>query len=86
VSLVPLRLRTFRRCVTSGKRWIFFVYNAENPRDGQGKTVYWLEPIPLGERHDTSVNLELILGILRDWVSPNLVTMSLCLTLRGLSY
>ena len=81
MSLVPLGLKAFRGCVTSGKRWIFFVYNAENPRDGQGKTVYWLEPIPLGERHDTPVNLELILSILHDWVSLNLATMSLCLTL-----
>jgi hypothetical protein len=40
----PFRLKTFRGCVTSGKHWIFFVYNAENPEHGQGKTVYWLEP------------------------------------------
>ncbi|KAF8188332.1 hypothetical protein BJ912DRAFT_968487 [Pholiota molesta] len=33
-----------------------------------GKTVYWLEPISLGERHNPTVNLELILGLLRDWV------------------
>jgi len=46
----------------------FFVYNAENPEHGQGKTIYWLESIPLGERHNPTANLELILGILRDWV------------------
>jgi len=63
-----LQLKTFRGCVTSGKRWVFFVYNAENPGHEQGKTVYWLEPIPLGEWHNPTVNLELILGILRDWV------------------
>ncbi|KAF8813027.1 hypothetical protein BYT27DRAFT_7271948 [Phlegmacium glaucopus] len=69
-----LQLKTFGGCVTSGKWWVFFVYNAENPEHGEGKTVYWLEPIPLGERHHPTVNLELILGILRDWVSLNLVT------------
>jgi len=76
------RLTTFRGCVTSGTRWLFFVYSAENPSHGKGKTVYWLDSSPLGERHNTTVNLELILGILRDWVSPNLMTTStsLCLT------
>jgi len=74
----PFRLTTFRGCVTSGKRWAFFVYNAENPRHGKGKTLYWLESIPLGERHNPTVNLELILDILCDWVSLNLVTTSLC--------
>jgi len=63
-----LQLKTFRGCVTSGKRWVFFVYNAEGPEHGQRKTVYWLDEIPLGERHNTTINLELILGILHDWV------------------
>lgn len=69
-------LKTFRGCVTSGKRWVFFVYNVENPEHGRGKAVHWLEAIPLGarEHHNPTVNLELILGILRDWVSLNLVT------------
>ena len=70
----PFRLKTFRGCVTSGKRWVFFVYNVENPENGRGKTVHWLDAIPLGERHNPTVNLELILGILRDWVSLNLAT------------
>ncbi|KAG5650581.1 hypothetical protein H0H81_011754 [Sphagnurus paluster] len=69
IKAQDLRLKTFRGCVSSGKRWVFFVYSAENPGHGQGKTVYWLDAIPLGERHDPIVNLELILGILRDWVS-----------------
>jgi len=68
IKAQDLQLKTFRGCVTSGKRWVFFVYNVENPEHGQGKTVYWLEAIPLGERHNPTVNLELILGILRDWV------------------
>jgi len=68
IKAQDLQLKTFRGCVTSGKRWVFFVYNAENPEHGQGKTVYWLDAIPLGERHNPTVNLELILGILRDWV------------------
>jgi len=63
-----LQLKTFRGCVTSGKRWVFFVYNEENTEHGQGKTVYWLDAIPLGERHNPTFNLELILGILLDWV------------------
>ncbi|PPQ83151.1 hypothetical protein CVT25_005394 [Psilocybe cyanescens] len=66
-----LQLKTFRGCVTSGKRWMFFLYNTESPAHEQDKTVYWLEPIPLGERHDPTVNLELILGILRDWLHVN---------------
>ena len=69
---MPFRLKTFRGCVTSGKRWVFFVYNAENPKHGQGKTVYWLEAILLGDGlQNPTVNLELILGILRDWVSDS---------------
>ncbi|KAJ3512375.1 hypothetical protein NLJ89_g3555 [Agrocybe chaxingu] len=64
-----LQMKTFRGCVTSGKRWLFFVYNAENSGHGQGKTVYWLDAIPLGDGlYNPTVNLELILGILRDWV------------------
>ncbi|CAA7269834.1 unnamed protein product [Cyclocybe aegerita] len=64
-----LQMKTFRGCVTSGKRWVFFVYNAENFGHGQGKTVYWLDAIPLGDGfYNPTVNLELILGILRDWV------------------
>ncbi|TFK22426.1 hypothetical protein FA15DRAFT_706380 [Coprinopsis marcescibilis] len=59
-----LGLKTFRGCVTSGKKWLFFIWNA----DQQGGTVHWLDPLPLGERQDTTANLELILGILRDWV------------------
>ncbi len=43
----------------------------------KAKTVYWLEAIPLGERHNPTVNLELILGILRDWVSVNSALSSL---------
>jgi hypothetical protein len=80
IQKCPFRLKTFRGCVTSGKRWVFFVYNVENPEDGRGKSIHWLETIPLGERHNPTVNLELILGILRDWVSLNLVTPSPCLT------
>jgi len=72
----PSRLKTFRGCVTSGKRWVFFIYNAENPENGRGKIVYWLEAIPLGERHNPTVNLELILGILRDWVGLNYGALS----------
>jgi len=68
IKAQQLQLETFRGCVTSGKRWVFFIYNAEDPGNGQGKIVYWLEAIPLGERHNSTVNLELILGILRDWV------------------
>jgi len=71
IKAQDLQLKTFRGCVTSGKRWVFFVYNAENPEHGQGKTIYWLESIPLGERHNPTANLELILGILRDWASLN---------------
>ena len=41
---MPFRLKTFRGCVTSGKRWVFFVYNAENPEHGQGKIVYYCQP------------------------------------------
>ncbi|PPQ87882.1 hypothetical protein CVT25_000719 [Psilocybe cyanescens] len=68
IKAQDLQLKTFRGCVTSGKRWVFFAYDAESATHGQNKIVYWLEPIPLGERHDPTVNLELILGILRDWV------------------
>lgn len=65
------RLKTLRGCVTSGKRWVFFVYNVEDSEHGQDKTVYWLDAIPLGERHNPTINLELILGILHNWVSLN---------------
>ena len=68
----PFRLETFRGCVTSGKRWVFFVY-VEKPDHGRGKTIYWLDPISLGESDNSTLNLELILGVLRDWVSLNLV-------------
>ncbi|KAF8157283.1 hypothetical protein B0H34DRAFT_675584, partial [Crassisporium funariophilum] len=68
IKAQDLRLKTFRGCVTSGKRWVFFVYSAENPGHGQGKTVHWLNAIPLGDGlDDPIVNLELILGILRGW-------------------
>jgi hypothetical protein len=44
-------------------------YFLSTPKHGEGKTVYWLEPIPLGEHHNPTVNQELILSILRYWVS-----------------
>ncbi|KAF9470623.1 hypothetical protein BDN70DRAFT_939549 [Pholiota conissans] len=61
-----LELKTFRGCVTSGKQWAFFVYTAE---DSGRETVYWLKPIPLGTLEDPTANLELVLGVLRDWSS-----------------
>src|SRR5947208_1247512 len=68
--ILCLRLKIFRGCVTSGQRWVFFIYNAERGGPGGKKVVHWFEPLPLGERHNQTLNLELILGILRDWVSP----------------
>ncbi|KAF9479105.1 hypothetical protein BDN70DRAFT_921479 [Pholiota conissans] len=63
-----LQLNVFRGCVTNGKKWVFFIYNAEDPTGEDRQAVHWLGPINLGTLRSPTGNLEAILGVLRDWV------------------
>ena len=57
-------LLTFRGCVTNGKKWVFFIFNAND--FGEGGTVSISEEFHIEE--DLS-GLPLVLGLLSDWVS-----------------
>jgi len=62
-------LSTFRGCVTNGETWVFFIFNAAE--SGEGGTVSISEEFNLRENFS---GLPLVLGLLGDWVSLNLLS------------
>jgi hypothetical protein len=71
--LILCSLSTIRGCVTSGERWLFFVY--EKNLDGGPRGVVRTSLIFELERELNG--LALILGLLRDWVRLSLSVSSL---------
>ena len=74
-------LSTSRGCVTNGKKWVFFIFNANDL--GEGGTVSISEEFCIEE--DLS-GLPLVLGLLSDWVNfyyfspfkiPNLISIQI---------
>ena len=61
-------LSTLRSCVTAGESWVFFIFDAAD--SGEGGSVSISEEFRLG---DDLSGLSLVLGLLSDWVSFNIL-------------